>query len=241
VENNERNWAAAPQLQFTEHDLITKGGKLTDRTYRVIMIDGSPYEKSLAVNGRPVSEAEARAEDEKLRREENSRRRETPQARTKRIAAYEKERRQDQALMREMVHAFDFRLAGRERVDGRECFRIDATPKPGYDPPSRDTKVLTGMKGTLWVDTAEYQWVRVHAAVFRPVAFGLFVAHVQPGTEFTFEESPVEGGLWMPAHFRVQLRAAVLFWSRDSVDDEAYSDYVRSADPASEPKPNRDR
>ena len=236
VENNQRNWAAAPQFQFTEHDLITKGGKRTDRTYQVMMIDGSPYDKTIAVNGRPLSEAQARAEDEKLRREEDHRRRETPQERSKRIAEYEKGRRQDHALMGDMIRAFDFSLPGSEQMNGRECFRVDATPKPGYNPPTRQTKVLTGMKGTLWIDVSQYQWVRVKAAVFRPVSFGLFIAHVQPGTEFTLDEAPVEGGLWMPAHFRVQINASVLFWSRNSVDDETYTDYTRAPVPVREPK-----
>jgi hypothetical protein len=69
----------------------------------------------------------------------------------------------------------------------------------------------------------------VTAAVFRPVAFGLFLAHVQPGTEFTLEEAPVEGDLWLPAHFQVKVDAKVLLWSRRSVDNETYSDYRRQS------------
>ena len=49
------------------------------------------------------------------------------------------------------------------------------------------------MRGKMWIDTRQYQWVKVHAEVFRPVAFGLFIAHVEPGTEFTLEESPIGG------------------------------------------------
>jgi hypothetical protein len=129
--------------------------------------------------------------------------------------------------MREMIKAFTFRLTGKETVDGRECYRVDASPKPGYVPVNRDTKVLTGMRGTLWIDTAEYQWVRVKAAVFRPVSFGLFIAHVQPGTEFTLDEAPVAGKIWMPRHFETKVNAKVLVWARNSIEDETYSDYQR--------------
>jgi hypothetical protein len=34
-------------------------------------------------------------------------------------------------------------------------------------PKSRETKVLTGMQGTMWIDTKTYQWVKVTASVFR--------------------------------------------------------------------------
>jgi hypothetical protein len=78
------------------------------------------------------------------------------------------------------------------------------------------------MRGTLWVDTQAYRWVKVHAEVFRPVAFGLFFARVQPGTEFSLEEKPVTESLWLPSHFSMAVNAKVLFLSRRSTDDETY-------------------
>ena len=87
------------------------------------------------------------------------------------------------------------------------------------------TKVLTGMRGKLWVDKKNYQWVKVEAEVFKPVSFGLFIAKVKPGTRFTLEQSPVSGNVWMPHHFRVDLSTSILGYSRNSVDDETYRDY----------------
>jgi hypothetical protein len=78
---------------------------------------------------------------------------------------------------------FQFRLVGQESVNGRNCYVIAATPKTGYQPSNRETKVLTGMRGTMWFDTSQFQWVKVYAEVFRPVAFGVFIADVKPGTE----------------------------------------------------------
>lgn len=226
VENNERNWKAAPAYTFTERDAITKSGKTTRREYRVWMIEGSPYNQLIAENGEPLSGARAAAERKKLDAETARRRSENPAARARRMAQYQHERRQDRALMSQMVRAFDFKLAGREQVNGRDCWVLEATPKPGYRPIDRDTRVLTGMRGRMWVDAREYQWVKAHAEVFRPVAFGLFFAHVQPGTEFTLEEAPIGGGLWMPSRLVTKVRAtALMFWSQNSVDDETYRDY----------------
>jgi hypothetical protein len=227
VEQNDKNWKAAPQYSFTETDVIAKGGKTTRRTYRVRMIDGSTYNELIAENGEPLSGARAAAEKQKLDQETARRRAESPAVRQRRIAAYERERRQDHALMREMMKAFDFQLAAQESVNGRNCYVLSATPRPGYRPISRDTKVLTGMRGKLWIDSAEYQWVKVHAEVFRPVAFGLFIAHVEPGTEFTLEEAPVGQGIWLPVHFVTKVRATALIWSRNYTDDETYSSYRR--------------
>ena len=226
VVNNQADWKAAPQYAYTETDNITKHGVTTHRTYRVLMIAGSPYHKLLAINSEPLSAAGAAAENRKLQRETHRRQTQGAGARQARIAKYEQGRRQDHELMQQMIKGFQYQLLGIETMDGRQCYAIRATPKPGYRPPNRDTKVLLGMRGELWIDTKAFQWVKVHAQVFRPVAFGLFIAHVQPGTEFTLEEAPIGGGLWEPVHFRTDVLATILhFWSRNSTEDDTYRDY----------------
>jgi hypothetical protein len=229
VANTKAGWAVAPQYDFTERDVETRHGKRTEKTYQVMMIEGSPYNMLVAVNGSELSDAQAGAEKRKLQEEIERRRSESPNARKKRIAQYQKERRQDHALMTEMVNAFDFKLVREETVNGRRCFVLDATPKPTYQPKNRETQVLKGMRGRMWVDAEAFQWVRVHAEVFRPVTFGLFFASVKPGTEFTLEQRAVSGNLWLPSHFSMKVNARMLVFSRQSRDDETYFNYHRSA------------
>jgi hypothetical protein len=228
VANTNRDWNAAPQYNFTERDIIVKHGVKTVKTYQVMMLDGSPYNKLIAINDQPLPASASAAQERKLKQVTAERQRESAGARQKRIGEYQRERRQDHALMAQMASAFDYKLAGEETVDGRRCFVLDATPKPGYQPVSRDTKVLRGMRGRMWIDETSYQWVKVQAEVFRPVAFGLFIAHVEPGTEFILEDQPVSDNLWLPAHFTVRVKAKVLFSTRKSLDDETYSSYRAS-------------
>ncbi len=227
VQSINRDWDAAPQYDFTERDDITKSGKRTVKTFRVTMIDGSPYNELIAVNGKPLPARQAAAEKQKLQQETDRRRHESANQRQARIAAYEKERHQDHALFREMMKAFEFKQAGEETLNGRRCLVLDATPKPGYRPPTRETAVLEGMRGKMWVDAEQYQWVKVQAEVFRPVTFGLFIARVRPGTAFTLEQAPVAGNIWLPSHFSMRLNARVLVWSKRSTDDETYTAYAR--------------
>jgi hypothetical protein len=89
------------------------------------------------------------------------------------------------------------------------------------------------MRGKMWVDEQAYQWVKVEAEVFRPVAFGLFIAKVEPGTEFTLEQKPVQENLWLPSHFSVSVKARILqYWSHNTTDDETYSHYTRASQAA---------
>jgi hypothetical protein len=228
VQHTNADWSAAPQFNFTERDVVTKKGRRTVMTYEVLMIDRSPYKKLIGVNDEAVSAALASSEQRKLQQEIARRRHETPDATRKRVAEFQKERRQDHELMAEMVRGFDFKLEGEETVDGRRCFVLDATPRPGYRPKNRETKVLTGMRGKMWIDAQQYQWVKVQAEVFRPVTFGLSVAYVESGTEFTLEQKPVEGDIWLPSHFSTRVKAEILIFSRRSTDDETYSRYRRA-------------
>lgn len=233
----QKDWSVAPRYSFTERDEEVKGNSRTVKTYRVLMIEGSPYKRLIAVDDRPLSATQNAREERQLSHEIERRRKETPEERAHRLTKYERERRQDQALLSEMTEAFDFNPAGEEVVNGYGTRVFWAQPRPGYRPRSRETAVLTGMRGKLWIERSECQWVKGEAEVFRPVRFGLFIAKVRPGTQFLLEQMPVTSGIWLPKHFRVEVKASILGSSRHMIDDETYSDYRPSADTVdTEPK-----
>ena len=228
VAANEADWKAAPNFSFSERDVTTKGGSKTVKTYEVLMIEGSPYNRLTAINDKPLSPAAQAQEKQKLEREIANRKKESPDARAKRMAQFQRERQQDHMMLQEMIHAFNFKLTGSDKLDGREVYVVEATPRTGYRPKSRDTKVLLGMRGKLWIDKNHYHWVKVEAEVFKPVSFGLFIAKVGPGTRFVLEQAPISATLWLPKHFTMQLEASVLGRRRASVQDETYKDYKRA-------------
>src|SRR5689334_13533929 len=122
-----------------------------------------------------------------------------------------------------MEDALDFQLAGEETVHGYDCCVLDATPKRGYQSNDRETKVLTGMRGRLWVDKNQYQWVKVKAEVIKPVSLFGFFAKVGPGTRFQLEQAPVTNNLWLPSHFSMRVNASAFgFINENSSDDETY-------------------
>ncbi|MFZ0959293.1 MAG: hypothetical protein WAO35_00190 [Terriglobia bacterium] len=204
---------------------MKKGGVRSSRTYRVYMIEGSPYSRLIAVGGQPLSPGEKAREDEKLREEIARRANESPQARAKRLAQYQKGRERLFALLHEMAAAFDFRQVGQQQMDGHEVCVLQATPHPGYQSKSRETKILTGMRGKLWIDEQTHRWIRVEAVAIKPVWMGWFIAKVEPGTRFSLEQAPVMKALWLPEHFSLEVRAKVLWWQKSYAHSETYSDY----------------
>jgi hypothetical protein len=233
---NDADWKQQPNYTHQERDVNAKvgpNGKITskeEKTYRVHMIEGSPYNELIAENGEPLDSERRKQEETKLKAEIRKRSNESKSARASRIDKYKKERAEEHLLLQQMTEAFKFKLSGEEKIDGHECYVLDATPNPDYQPAVTKARVLTGMKGRLWIEKDTYHWVRVHAQVVKPVEFGLFIAKVRPGTEFELDQSPVDGSVWLPSHFSQSVDARVLgFYGIRSHEDEYYSDYQRGA------------
>ncbi len=227
VAANEADWRAAPGYSFTEHDATSKRNNPAEqKTYQVIMIDGSPFERLIADDGHPLSKEQDAIEQRRLAHAIRHWSKQAPDRRAKRIEEYEKERHQDHTMMAEMTKAMKYTLSGETTLSGRPVYILDAMPNPDYVPHSRETKVLTGMKGRLWIDKQTYQWAKVEAEVFRPVEFGMFIAKVGPGTRFELDQAPGPDGHWFPMHFSTNVHASVLgLFNENSTDDETYSNY----------------
>lgn len=224
VEAIQADFKAAPEFSYRERDRTPNGSK----TWEVMMIDGSPYQRLIAVNDEPISKEEDEKEQQKLNQTIAQRNAESPEQRRQRIAKYEQDRRRDNAMLKELTSAFNFKLINRRRVGSHEVYVLRATPKPGYQPPNMAAQVLPGMQGELWIDTETYQWVKVTAKVMHPVSIEGFLAQVEPGTEFEVEKMPVAQGVWLPKHFSMKSHARVLhIFSRNSQEDDTYSDYKR--------------
>jgi hypothetical protein len=225
VAANQRDFKENPNYTYKELDRSPEGSKL----YRVMMIEGTPYNRRIAVNGKPLSAEENTEEEKKLRQTIQQRRSESSEDRQKRIAKYEKERARDNAMMNELTKAFNFTLVGERKVRGFNVWVLKATPRPGYKPPNMECQVLPGMQGELWIDQKTYQWVKVTAQVVHPVSIEGFLAEVEPGTQFELEKSPVGNGIWMTRHFAMHSNAKVLhMFGRASQEDESYFDYQRT-------------
>lgn len=166
------DWQAEPKYDFVEHDV--KNHEST--TYRVMMILGSPYKLMQAVNGKLLSSEDQQEEQRKLQAAVAERCRESKMQTRKRITNYDKGREHDHFLMQEMTKAFVFSVMGETTIDGRDAWHLQASPKPGYQPPNREAKVLTGMKGELWIDKSTFEWIQVEAQVTHPVSLEGFLA-----------------------------------------------------------------
>lgn len=230
TEANERDWAAVPEFDNSERDRDKNG----DKTYLVTMLDGSPYERLIEVNGHSLTAARQKQEQAKYEKAVAERQHESAGNRSRRIAKYQAERKRDHILLQQLTTAFDFHLRGEQRLEGHEVYVLKATPRRGYKPPNRDSQVLTGMEGTLWIDQSTFQWVKVEAHVIHPVRIEGFLAEVEPGTKFELEKRPVTGDIWLASRYSMKVNAKVmLLFRHKGEEDDSYFDYHRTLEASS--------
>lgn len=226
VKANQADFEAAPHFDYKERDRDPDGKG--SKTYQVTMIEGSPYQRLIEVNGKPLAAAQNGEEMKKQQQAATQRRSESADQRKKRIADYETGRQRDHTMMEQLTKAFNFKLLGTRQLRGFTVWQLKATPRPGYNPPNMHAQVLIGMQGQLWIDQKTYQWVKVTAQVIHPVSIAGFIAQVEPGTHFELEKSPVQGNVWQISHFSMKSQAKVLFlFSHNSQQDSTYFDYQR--------------
>jgi len=225
VEANKADWKVQPDY---DHCIRVKEDSKV-KTYDVLMILGSPYQRLVALDGKPLSPQQEKQEESKLQQEIADRRRETPQQRAKRIADWERSRQRNHLLLEQLTKAFDFKMEGDRKVEGHEVYELAATPRPGYQPPNNQAKVLTGMEGKLWIDQKSFQWVKVEAKVIHPVSIAGFMARVEKGTRFELRQAPVAPDIWFPSYFAVKARAKILFViPHNNQEQDTYFNYRKA-------------
>ena len=220
------DWAADPDYAYVEKDEVQKNGRMTSKTSRVVYIAGSDYYLPIAIDDQPLPPDREKSELERLKNEVQRRNSESPEARRERIGKYKKQRAENDALVLDFPNAFAFELVREETMNGYPAYVLSGTPKKRLRPLSLAAKVLSGMRGTVWVEKENFHAVRVACDVVTPVPIYGILAKVLPGTHIEFTMTPVTDSTWLLSNLSMDLRVSklVLFKSTQ-VTRSTYSDY----------------
>ena len=186
------------------------------KVHDVFFIGGQEFRKLVEKDGQPLSDREAAKEKQRMEREIAKYKRESPSETEKRLA---KERREEQEFRDQFANGFTFRLVGEEPVAGRPCYRIHAEPKPGY-PMKGDAKILSKLKGDLWIDKEQYHWARVEAESIDTITALGGLLRLSKGTTVKVGRTLVNNEVWFPDRIRVEANARAAFFIRAAVEME---------------------
>lgn len=234
AENDMENYKRSRDYTYVQREeerhLDGKGDvkKVESRTSEILMIYGDEVERLIAKDDKPLSEKEAGKQDEKIQKIIDKRKNESEGERRKRLEKEEKEREEGRKFVKEVADAYDFRLVGSEVIDGRDTWVLDAEPHPGYEPKSRNGKYLLKIKGRLWIDKAETQWVKMDVITTDTISFGAFLARIHKGTRITIDVGRINDEVWLPKHVQFHADVRLALVKNFNVDVETtFRDYKK--------------
>lgn len=216
---------------------VSTFGKVTPGPERVFEVGPSPvdpeqvYRRLVAVDGRPLGEAELREGDDEHRAEalkaRDKRLRETPYERARRLQKESEKARESRGQLDDALRAFAFEQVGHEVVDGRSLLLVSLTPRPDAPVKTRAGRQMKKLRGRVWVDEAAGQLVRIEMEVTADISFGFgLIGHVDAGSRAMYRRAPVGNGTWAPVEARFAGSGATLVFRPFALETWAkYTDY----------------
>jgi hypothetical protein len=97
-----------------------------------------------------------------------------------------------------------------EQLNGRQVYRIDGTPKPGYKPKSTFAAFLPKVKLRLWIDTHDFQAARIEIEAIDAISFAGLLVKLEKGSRITVEQTRVNDEVWLPRSVSITAEARLL-------------------------------
>jgi hypothetical protein len=205
VEANERTAEAVKKNYIfrsvqTEEQSDGHGGvkKTETREYDEFWVDGVPVQRLTKKDGKELSEAEKKKEDEQIDKEVAK-----AKARRAKADAKGKEttpRGDDEITVSRLLELGRFINARRVQLNGRDTIAVDFAGDPKAKTKNRFEDVIRDLVGTAWVDEQDHVLVKLEGHFLNAfkIGGGLLV-NIQKGTSFFMEQRKINDEVWLPA------------------------------------------
>ncbi len=196
------------------------------KTYEVYPLTGGVRARKLvAVDGKPLSAAEAEKEQRRVAKfiEENEARQQ------KRKADDNDEAQKRRLTISQFLRVCEFYNPRRETLRARPVIVCDFRPRPGYKPSGDTEKILQKLVGTIWLDAEDEEVARLEGRFANDFKVGGgLLASLKRGAAFVFEQTRNAEGVWLPLRedFNAGIKVLLLAGLNISVENR-YSDYKK--------------
>ncbi len=199
-------------FSWKEHDISREKG---DRIVYVVDTPEGTLSRVLLINGKPLTPEQRKAEDERERKLLDP----------SQMRRQHKEQLEDEERTHKMLaaipDAFEFTYLGSSVApNGHTLVRLKFTPRPNYNPPSREIAVFTGMHGEMAIDETAHRLVKVDGKLFKDVDFGWgILGRLYKGGRFYVEESEITPSHWDTTKMLLHFDGKVLLFKPIHIDD----------------------
>ena len=232
IDKIKENYAGYRVEEQTEYD---KTGKITKKEindYTFFYLNGDEVSTLVKKDGKPLSEADARKENEKTtkRIEEIQKQEQKKEAKEEKKKEEGKEKDDpDDPGIEVFLRACQFVNPRRERFRGQDVLVFDFEPNPEYKPKNLVEKVVKELAGAIWIDEKAQDVVRLEAYFVSDVHIaGGLLANLQKGTSFIAEQAYFNNEVWLPTYEEAHLGVRLLLVKGFRVNfTTRYSDYKK--------------
>jgi hypothetical protein len=232
VENNQRKAEAIEKDYIyrsvsTEQEVDGHGRvkKTTVTESDHYWIDGVPERRVVKKDGRELTPAELSKENDRADKD-------AAKARERRGKADAQGKESDadgreEITVSRLLELGSFTNPRRVQLNGRDAIAVDYIGDPKARTRNRSEDVIRDMAGTAWVDEQDHVLARVEGHFVNDYKVGVgLIADVRKDTRFTFEQTKVNGEVWLPARIDAQGSfRALLFVGFNGSVHVADSDY----------------
>jgi hypothetical protein len=160
------------------------------------------YRRLVERDGTPVPDQELAEQDREYRvRVDEVMRERALAASDSRSVEQESEaaRQRQQRAIDDVINTLQFQMKGRTTHEGVPTIVVSFTPSPNARPSTRQGRTAQKFTGTIWVDEAALEVMRVDAKSTDDLTYGGgLVARLDEGTTATVTRRRVGGDVWMP-------------------------------------------
>jgi hypothetical protein len=138
-------------------------------------------------------------------------------------------RRDRRSAVEDTVGALRFTIDRRQLMGGQPTIAVRFEPKPGASAETREGNLARRFAGTIFVDEAVKEVVKVEATAIEDLTYGFgMVARLGKGTSVTLIRERVEPDLWLPTSIRFSGKGRALLFRRLDIDQMIeWSNYRR--------------
>jgi hypothetical protein len=213
------------QKQYTchlvaeEEKFDSKGG-VTSRAvkeYDVFNCGGDEIRHLVKDDSKPLTPEQQHKEDERFNKEFSEFQKKQ-----------EKEDERQQAQISDFLRAESFTNPRRERFRGQDVIVFDFGPNPDYKPRKLVESIVQKLVGVVWIDEQARDVARLEARFSDKVKIGAgLLASLDKGTNLVFEQTKINGEVWLPSYAEVHAAARVVFVRVRQNEIDRYSDYKK--------------
>ena len=171
------------------------------------------YRRVIQRNGMPVSASDLMAQD-------NAYRERVAEMQRRPRTAVPTPQQRGERMINDVVDTLQFTLEGRAVRDGIQTVVIRFTPNADARPTTREGRMAQKFAGTVWIDEAQAEVMRVEAKTVDELSFGYgMVARLGEGTTALMIRRPIDTDIWMPTEIRLNGRGRAALGIRRLVID----------------------